>query len=232
MALCGLRDVRDYKAASGGDPGRLGTASPFNVKVASLRLGDFEERDVRALYRQHTDETGQGFDEAALDAAWALTQGQPWLVNALAREAVARTAGAIAEADIQAAKERLILARQTHLDSLVARLQEPRVRRIIEPLIAGAQVGGDSYDDDVSYVRDLGLVAPGAPVRVANPVYREVIVRVLASAVEDNVPTEPSPRAGPSTCAKCSSASRSSGASTARPWSATSPTTRSRRSSS
>ncbi|WP_322763267.1 ATP-binding protein, partial [Frankia sp. Cr2] len=29
VALCGLRDVRDYKAASGGDPNRLGTASPF-----------------------------------------------------------------------------------------------------------------------------------------------------------------------------------------------------------
>jgi len=40
LPLCGLRDVRDYKVASGGNPTRLGTASPFNIKVTSLRLGD------------------------------------------------------------------------------------------------------------------------------------------------------------------------------------------------
>lgn len=34
--LCGLRDVRDYKTASGGDPNRLGTSSPFNIKIAPL----------------------------------------------------------------------------------------------------------------------------------------------------------------------------------------------------
>ena len=39
--LCGLRDVWDYRVASGGDPNRLGTASPFNVSVKSSRLGDF-----------------------------------------------------------------------------------------------------------------------------------------------------------------------------------------------
>src|SRR5215470_12922639 len=33
VVLCGLRDVRDYKAASGGDPTRLGTSSPFNIKL-------------------------------------------------------------------------------------------------------------------------------------------------------------------------------------------------------
>jgi hypothetical protein len=38
---------------------------------------------------------------------------------------------------VDEAKERLILTRATHLDSLVARLGEPRVRRVIEPLLAG-----------------------------------------------------------------------------------------------
>ena len=49
VALCGLRDVRDYKAASGGNTTRLGTSSPFNVKVDSPRLGDFSEAEARAL---------------------------------------------------------------------------------------------------------------------------------------------------------------------------------------
>ena len=40
LALVGLRDVRDYKV-SGDERGRLGTASPFNIKVESLTLRDF-----------------------------------------------------------------------------------------------------------------------------------------------------------------------------------------------
>jgi hypothetical protein len=32
------------------------------------------------------------------------------------------------------------------------------------------------YNDDVAYVRDLGLIAADTPARVANPIYREVIV--------------------------------------------------------
>ena len=76
--------------ASGSDPGRLGTSSPFNIKVSSPRLPDFSEPEVRALYAQHTAETGQRFAPEAVDLAWQLTRGQPWLVNALAAEAVDR----------------------------------------------------------------------------------------------------------------------------------------------
>lgn len=40
VGLIGLRDVRDYKVASGGSD-RLNTASPFNIKVSSLTLRNF-----------------------------------------------------------------------------------------------------------------------------------------------------------------------------------------------
>jgi hypothetical protein len=196
VVLCGLRDVRDYKAASGGDPSRMGTASPFNIKVASLRLGDFSEAELRALYAQHTAETGQVFTEDALTRAWEYTAGQPWLVNALAAEVVDQMQVPVGEPvtaeHVDAAKERLIRARATHLDSLLARLHEPRVRRVIEPLISGNVPAPDpNFDEDVAYVRDLGLIAPGRPVHVANPIYREVIVRVLGSQTEEIVTAEP-----------------------------------------
>jgi hypothetical protein len=195
VALCGLRDVRDYKAASGGDPNRLGTSSPFNIKLESLRVGDFSPSEVRELYAQHTADTGQAFTEKALDRAVELTAGQPWLVNALGRE-VTELMGLppdkpITTEHIERAKERLILARATHLDSLASKLQEPRVKRVLEPLMAGSVVPTDDFDDDVAYVRDLGLVAPTKPLRVANPIYREVIARVLASGAEENVRAEP-----------------------------------------
>ena len=195
IVLCGLRDVRDYKANSGGDPDRLGTASPFNIKVKSLRLGDFTEQEIRQLYAQHTAETSQPFIDEALRRVWELTQGQPWLVNALAREVTEEIdldpGASIGIEHVEIAKERLILARATHLDSLVARLQEPRVRRVLEPLITGESAEREAtYDDDVAFCRDLGLIA-GRPPRVANPIYREVIVRVLSTFAEDQVELEP-----------------------------------------
>ena len=42
---------------------------------------------------------------------------------------------------IAAAKELLIQRQDTHLDSLAERLREPRVRRVIEPMLAGAALG-------------------------------------------------------------------------------------------
>ena len=196
VVLCGLRDVRDYKAASGGDASRMGTSSPFNIKVESMRLGDFSADEVATLYAQHTAEAGQPFTPEAVARAFALTAGQPWLVNALAREIIDKMRVAppepITVAHVEQARERLILARATHLDSLVARLSEDRVRRIIAPLLAGEQtIGSLTYNEDAAYVRDLGLIAPGAPIRIANPIYREVIVRVLTTVVEDSVMLPP-----------------------------------------
>ena len=200
VVLCGLRDVRDYKAASGGDPSRLGSSSPFNIKLASLRVGDFTESDLRELYGQHTAETGQTFTEEALTLAWEVTQGQPWLVNALARKIVRDMAvpahEAITAAHVDQAKELLILERATHLDSLVDKLQQPRVQRVMEPIVAGLAINRNksddlTYDDDIAYVRDLGLIAPRHPVQIANPIYKEVIVRVLGSRVGDHMHEEP-----------------------------------------
>lgn len=195
VVLSGLRDVRDYKAASGGDPSTLGTSSPFYIKIESLKLGNFDEAEVRELYGQHTHDTGQTFSEEALARAFEVTGGQPWLVNALAREIVEKIAvpasDMITPLHVAQAKERLILARATHLDSLVARLYEPRVRRILEPVLAGTLGDVDAtYDDDFAYVADLGLVKPEGAVTIANPIYREVIARVLSSPIERRVVLE------------------------------------------
>jgi hypothetical protein len=40
VGLIGLRDVRDYKVATGGSD-RLHTSSPFNIKVESLTMRNF-----------------------------------------------------------------------------------------------------------------------------------------------------------------------------------------------
>ncbi|MDW8199586.1 MAG: AAA-like domain-containing protein, partial [Cyanobacteriota bacterium SKYGB_h_bin112] len=144
LGLIGLRDVRDYKVAASGSQ-RLHTASPFNIKVKSLTLRNFTQEEVSELYTQHAADTGQVFTPEALDRAFYLSQGQPWLVNALAKEVVEEIVPdpsiPITADHIDQAKEILIQRRDTHLDSLAERLQEPRVRAIIEPILAGQALG-------------------------------------------------------------------------------------------
>ena len=197
VILCGVRDVRDYRihASSEKDPVLGGSA--FNVKAESLRLGDFGEAEVRDLLGQHTAETGQRFAEKAVAEIWRLTQGQPWLVNALAYETCFakigvrdRTREVTAQA-VTEARERLILRRDTHLDQLVHKLEEPRVQRVIEPILSGDPDAGDYSTEDLQYVRDLGLVGHAPSVAIANPIYREVIPRELTYAQQTRLTHDP-----------------------------------------
>jgi hypothetical protein len=191
VVLCGLRD---YKVASGGEPGRSNPASPFNIVAESLRLGDFTADDIAELYGQHTEVTGQEFTKDAVERVFELTQGQPWLVNALAHEVVFKmgVTDAVTAGQVEDAKERLIRARATHLDSVMARLHEPRVKRVMEPVVAGIFPHIDpAFSDDLSYVRDLGLIKQKPPLEVANPIYREVILRVLGDPSEQYVMADP-----------------------------------------
>ena len=182
VVLCGMRDVRDYKVASGGDPARRGSSSPFNIKVESLTLQAFTREEVSALYAQHTAETGQVFLPEALEQAYTLTQGQPWLVNALAQQLVdvlvEDRARAIGAGDVERARDILIERQDTHLDSLVDRLREPRIRALIEPMLAGTELP-QVPADDVRFAVDLGLVrmTREGGLEVANPIYKEVMVR-------------------------------------------------------
>ncbi|MEL6900807.1 MAG: ATP-binding protein [Cyanobacteria bacterium J06606_4] len=192
LALIGLRDVRDYKVASGGSE-RLGTASPFNIKVESLTLRNFTQEEVATLYRQHTTDTGQIFTAAAIEKAYELTQGQPWLVNALARQMVEVLAPdasiSLTEDHVKQAKEILIQRQDTHLDSLAARLREPRIRAIIEPMLAGQELR-DVPNEDIEFVLDLGLCvkSPQGGLVIANPIYKEVLPRVLSVVPEASLP--------------------------------------------
>ncbi len=189
----GLRDVRDYKVKSGGQP-RLGTASPFNVLTRSFTLRDFNADEVRTLLQQHTEATGQPFTNEAIERVFALIHGQPWLVNALAKEAVedlvTDETQPITVEHIDTAKENLIQRRHTHLDQLTDKLREPRVHGVIEPMLAGQTTPTSLPEDDVQYVVDLGLIANRGQLVIANPIYAEVIPRALTYTTQVTITHE------------------------------------------
>jgi len=203
IILCGVRDVRDYRIHSSKEKAIITGGSAFNIKAKSLRLGDFSKEEVFALFRQHTDETGQVFDDEALDLVWDLTQGQPWLSNALGyevcfemKEGIDRIRPITVDM-IEQAKENIILRRDTHIDQLADKLQEARVRRVIEPILAGLKEPEQIPTDDLYYVRDLGLVKIDDRLQIANRIYQEVIPRELTYSTQVTISEEPSWYIGP-----------------------------------
>ena len=193
IALIGLRNIRDYKMRIRPEGQSTGEASPFNVITKAMTLRSFTEPELRALYRQHTDETGQVFEEAALRLAWEYSQGQPYRVNALARWCVEEIhhedfSRPVTGDDMAEAKEKLIRERGTHLDSLMEKATDPRVRPIVEQVMLGGMVPESISPDDVSYALDLGLlVSERGVLRPANPIYAETIGRYLSRRKQDEV---------------------------------------------
>ncbi|MYC68874.1 MAG: ATP-binding protein [Acidobacteriia bacterium] len=198
VILCGVRDVRDYQIYSSRQGTNVKGGSAFNIKAESLRLGDFSRGEVRDLLAQYTAERGQAFEAGAIERIWALTCGQPWLVNALAYEACFKgEAGGESSRPIRAdaieqAKDGLILKRVTHLHQLADKLREDRVRRVILPMLAGSE-DWDYSVRDLEYVRDLGLVASEGEVRIANPIYAEVVPRELTTVLQSGLETQVDP---------------------------------------
>lgn len=188
IGLIGLRNLRGYIVEVRGRP--HSPSSPFNNAI-SFTLRNFNRDEVAALYQQHTDDTGQKFLPETVDAAMLWTEGQPYLVNALARHAVTEQVSdrtqPIRPAHIERAKDALILARVTHLDHLAERLNEARVARILTPVLLGeGEVA--SLSDDFQYCVDLGLIRRASPISVTNPIYREVLARVLTQQRQDSLP--------------------------------------------
>lgn len=190
VILCGVRDIRDYRIHTSNQEIITG-GSAFNIKAESLRLGNFSREEIRALYEQHTAETGQVFEDVIYPLVWELTAGQPWLVNALAYEICFRKGRGSDRSQpvtvelVQEATEKLIDRCDTHLDQLTDKLREDRVRRVIAPILSGLTSPENIPNDDISYVYDLGLITmEGGQIAIANRIYQEIIPRDLTYSTQ------------------------------------------------
>ncbi len=185
IALVGMRNIRDYKGKIREERETLGSASPFNIVSESLTLRNFTLEEIASLYSQHTEQTGQVFSPTVIEKIYDYTQGQPWLVNAIVREMVVKIchndfSQTINSKQVEQAAQTLIMRRDTHIDSLMERLKEARVQRIVEPVILGEIESYDLLDDDYQYVLDLGLLTEFTDqLAPSNPIYGEVIIRTL-----------------------------------------------------
>jgi len=184
IALVGMRDLKDYIVASkdGVEPN---PGSPFNIKEDSATLSNFSKEDIANLFSQRTDETGQQITQEALDYVYDQSRGQPWIVNSLFKRTTLHILGeestqTVTLEEVMQARQQMIMSRETHLDALAYRLEDPGIRSVIEPIITGEPDNNMARSEAFRICLDLGLVAleDNTPV-IANPIYREIIARNL-----------------------------------------------------
>jgi hypothetical protein len=193
IALVGMRDLKDYiVAAKDGKP--VNPGSPFNIKEDSAALSNFQKKDIVKLFAQRTTETGQAITQEALDYVYEQSKGQPWIVNSLFKRATLRildeeSTETVTLEHIRLAREQMIMARETHLDALAYRMEDPNVRYVMENLIVGEPNPLLAGSEAFRICLDLGLVTTenGTPT-VANPIYREVIARQLTYSPQLAIP--------------------------------------------
>jgi hypothetical protein len=193
IALVGMRDLKDYitKAKDGVAPN---PGSPFNIKEDSAVLSNFSQSDVENLFAQRTEETGQTINRDALEYVFEQSGGQPWIVNSLFKRATMRILekdnyNTITLEHIKEAREQIILARETHLDTLAVRIQDPEIRKVMESIITGTPDPELTASEGFRICTDLGLVKKerSTPM-VANPIYKEVLARQLTYSTQDAIP--------------------------------------------
>ncbi|MDR1039353.1 MAG: AAA-like domain-containing protein [Deltaproteobacteria bacterium] len=201
LALVGMLDIADYGTHLRSDGLSKGTGSPFNVDMDSVSLPDFTEDDIRNLYSQHTEATGQDFADSAIERAWYWTEGQPWLVNALAYLIINRKlkndySPKLNGAHFDEAAGSLIMQNRSHFRSLKERLKDPRILRTMDTVISGlGALPKTVLPADVEYCVKIGLLKPGPNgiygSRPSNPIYQDVIVRILSSGIlMDRIPPD------------------------------------------
>ena len=193
IALVGMRDLKDYITASK-DGVAPNPGSPFNIKEDSAQLTNFSENDISHLFAQRTEETGQQITPEALKYVFEQSNGQPWIVNSLFKRATLRildeeSTETVTIEHVREAREQMVMARETHLDALAYRLDDDRVRRVIESIMVGKTDATLAKGEPFRLCLDLGLVTivNGTPT-ISNPVYREVLAREITYAAQLAIP--------------------------------------------
>jgi hypothetical protein len=168
-----------------------------SILKKTLILVNFTQSEIETLYRQHTQASGQLFEQSAIERAWYWSVGQPWLVNALADQVIVEDlkndySVTITGDLIDQAAETLIKRRDTHIDSLMERLKEPRVAKVMDSVFASEISKVPIGSDDRRYCLDLGLVIEDDSRNLlpANPIYQEVVYRVITDEIQHSIGTE------------------------------------------
>jgi hypothetical protein len=191
LALAGGRDIRDCLKYPRPEDTGADLAGLYNIANTTKTLPNFTLGEAGELCRQHTEATGQIFEKNSIRRAWLWTEGQPWLLSALAREVTENQlkndfSVKITGRHFDEAAETLIKGESARNGFLLERLGEDRARRAMEAVITGE--GGFSHyvdDDDIQYVLDLGILKKASHSFLpASPICQKASIRAISGGCE------------------------------------------------
>lgn len=177
VIIAGVDDPR------GADPYRLGRTAP------TLRIPPFEAAEIEALYRQHTEATGQRFTADATRRAASWSGGHPWLVTALAQEIVEGLAveGTIDARHVDRAAARLLAAWPAWFEGLARALDRAAVARVVWLLLTGAVPEGPTVAADLDAAWAAGLLTADGS-RAAGALPLAATLRLACAGLDRRLP--------------------------------------------
>ncbi|MEM7535296.1 MAG: AAA-like domain-containing protein [Chloroflexota bacterium] len=164
-----------------------GTQSPFNI-ADQHTVPYFTEDEAKILLLQHTEATGQVFEEDVIRRIYEQSEGQPYLVNRLGKmlteEMKIAVDQPITRKDLDKALMKLVNEDNTHFASIQSKAELYR-SEVVRTLFEGTRY----YDFRDKVVRDLIMygvlrVVPDDNeieyARIANRIYQKVLIKAFA----------------------------------------------------
>lgn len=163
----------------------VGGVSPFNI-ADQVEMPPFSLENVRGLYGQYTEETGQPFTEEAIKKVHEESGGQTWLVNRLGAiltvDIKPGTVEPIDAPDVEKAIQILLKERNAHFDNLYEKAKLYK-ETFVEIVFDNVEYAPDN--EDQTWLEQYGLVKnkDGHAV-VANKVYKARYIKAFFKEVD------------------------------------------------
>ncbi|MDC0742447.1 ATP-binding protein [Polyangium mundeleinium] len=190
IGFASVREPRELDAGQAPSSSRA-PASSTGLDAEVLTLQGFSRSEVATLLQGLEERTGLELLPGAVERAHELTQGHPFLVNALAQRIADGSdgrKGPLTAVDIERAKDLLLDRRGGLLDEISDRMRDGKLRAALEQILAEAQ--REPPAEDLRGGIDLGLVRrmPDGTIALANPIFHALVARLLPGAVRSVFP--------------------------------------------
>ena len=162
------------------------SVSPFNIQN-EFKLPNFTSAQVRGLFSQYTDETGQPFAPEVIHTLHKQTAGQPFLVNRfgqiLTEELDIPKTEKLTQEHFAKAHQRLLREGNTNIDHLRTNVHRDRRFEKILMRIASYDRGLPFNPEDalMNKLVTYGVIAEGADgmCEIVNPIYQHRILQMF-----------------------------------------------------
>lgn len=166
------------------------SVSPFNIQD-EFHLPNFTLQQVRELFRQYTDEVGQGFESEVVESVQKQTAGQPVLVNRFGQifteELKIPKTESISHLHFIHAHRQLLRERNINIQHLTTNVRrDPRFEGILLKIMsvdAGVEFNLD--DDIISELATYGVIREDSEgmCEIVNPIYLYRILQTFKPSI-------------------------------------------------